>query len=63
MNKTEAIQWIQNHTDSNTLDQDELEAAYVALYQREPADQDRQEGLWSHCCVAVVWFHCCVAVD
>jgi hypothetical protein len=38
--------------DDDTLDQDDLEAAYTALY-GAPDDRDREEGLWSLCCAAV----------
>jgi len=55
MTKRDARAWVREHNDNDVLDQDELEAAYTALYGCEPDDQDREEGLWSHCCAAV--FH------
>jgi hypothetical protein len=53
MTKNEAIAWVRCHDDDDTLDDDELEEAYEALYGCPSDDQDRIEGLWSHCCAAV----------
>jgi len=52
MTRQQAIEWVREQTDEDPLDEDELEAAYAALYGMPADDQDREEGLWSHCCAA-----------
>ena len=54
MTKAEAIEWVEtrDEQDHESIDDDDLEAAYAALYGRPAEDQDREEGLWSHCCAA-----------
>jgi hypothetical protein len=52
MTKQEAIQFVRDHSDQDNLADDDLAPVYTALYGREPDDQDREEGLWSHCCAA-----------
>jgi hypothetical protein len=52
MTKNEAIEFVRSHSDDEQLDIDDVESAFVALFDREPDDQDRNEGLWSHCCAA-----------
>lgn len=53
MTKQQAEQWVRAHQDDDELDEDELEAAFAALYERPADDEDREQGLWSHCCAAV----------
>ena len=53
MTREEAIEWVREHDDQDELDNDELDAAFTAIYGRAPDDQDREEGLWSHCCVVL----------
>jgi len=48
----EAIEYVRSHDDHDNLDREDIEAAYTALY-GPPDDQDREEGLWSHCCAYV----------
>ena len=50
MTKTEAKDWLRAHDDYDVLDDDELEAAFAAIFERTADDQDRTEGLWSHLC-------------
>jgi hypothetical protein len=53
MTKRQAEAWVRSQHDDDELDNDELEAAFRAIYGRAPDDQDREEGLWSHLCAAV----------
>ena len=53
MTQQQAEQWVREHTDDDALDDDELEDAFAAFYQRSPDAQDRQDGLWSLCIAAV----------
>ena len=53
MTKSEAELWVFNHDDNDNLDDGELEAAFAAIFEREPDDYDREQGLWSHLCAAV----------
>ena len=53
MKKDEAIEWVKNHDDDDDMDQDELEEAFAAIFERPADDQDRVESLWSHLCAAV----------
>ena len=55
MTKKQALNFVESHDDSDTLDRDDLIAAFTALYDREPNEYDIAEGLWSHCCAAPVW--------
>lgn len=48
-----AEQWVSDHADGDSLDDEELADAFRLLYGREPDDDDRREGLWSYCCAAV----------
>jgi len=50
MTKKEALEYIASHDDSDILDDSDVEAAYIALYEQVPDDLAREEGLWSHCC-------------
>jgi hypothetical protein len=53
MTPAEATEWVKNHSDSDDLCDDELEAAFQAIFARKPDDQDWEQGLWSHLCAAV----------
>ena len=53
MTEAEATEWVYAQDESDpSLPQDELEAAFAALYGRPADDEDRQSGLWSLCCAA-----------
>lgn len=52
MNKQQAENWVRNHNDDDVLDNDELEAAFAAIFERPADDEDREQGLWSHLCAA-----------
>lgn len=45
-----AEKWVRDHSDENDLDEEELTAAFRQLFAREPDDDDRKQGLWSHLC-------------
>jgi hypothetical protein len=53
MTKSEAEEYVAEHTD-DTADSEDLPQVFAALYEREPDAQDIREGLWSHCCAAVL---------
>lgn len=44
----EWTQWVLDHDDEDVLDDDDLVSAFHAIFRREPDDQERVEGLWSH---------------
>lgn len=48
MTEEEAKEWVEEHTDEDELDAEDLEHAFAAIFGRRADDQDRQEGLWSH---------------
>lgn len=52
MTEIEAIEWVQAQDENDRLDEDDLEAAFAAIYERLPDDQDREDGLWSLLCAA-----------
>jgi hypothetical protein len=52
MKKSDAIQYVNEHEDEDNLDDDDLAAAFRALYDRAPDDDDRENGLWSLVCSA-----------
>lgn len=52
MTKSEAIEWVQSHTDDDDLDETELTEAFKAVFGREPDDEDWEQGVWSHLCAA-----------
>lgn len=54
MTETEAIEYVATHGDDDVLDPEELDACFAAIFGREPDDEDRAEGLWSHCCQAMI---------
>ena len=53
MTKTEAENWVRSHNDDDNLADDELEAAFAAIFERAADGEDREQGLWSHLCAAV----------
>jgi hypothetical protein len=53
MTLKQAEQWVRNHDDNSELDAEELEQAFRAIFAREPDNEDREQGLWSHLCAAV----------
>ena len=52
MTEAQATEWVYDQDESCDIDQDQLEAAFGALYGRTPNDDDRHAGLWSLCCAA-----------
>lgn len=52
MTKEQAVEYVRDHSDNDTLDDDEVREVYAALYGCDPDEQDEDEGLWSHCCAA-----------
>ena len=53
MTKQEAAEWVTDHSEDDELDQSELAAAFAALFERMPDDEDVAEGLWSHLCAYI----------
>jgi hypothetical protein len=51
MTEAEAVEWVYDQDEQGEVDQDDLLAAFVALYGREP-DDDEYRDMWSHCCNA-----------
>jgi len=51
MTKSEATAWVHDHEDDSEIDHDDLEQTFAAIYGRAPDAQDREDGLWSLCCV------------
>lgn len=52
MTTQEAENLVRN-IDESGIDEADIEAAFTAIFGRTPDAQDREEGLWSHCCAAV----------
>jgi hypothetical protein len=53
MTEQQATEWVYDQDDtSDQIDEEQLEAAFEALYGRPADDEDRQNGLWSLCCNA-----------
>lgn len=46
--------FVDNHEDDDDFDDQELEEMFILAYDREPDDDDRDQGLWSHICAAVL---------
>jgi len=53
MTTAEAEAYVREH-DDDTADADDLPEVFTAIFGRAPDAQDRAEGLWSHCCAAVL---------
>ena len=54
MTRQQATDWVTQHTDSDILDRDELEAAYIALGFQPANEDDYDCDLWSQCCAEVL---------
>ena len=54
MTKAEAKQYVRAHEDDDEMDAADIDAVFAALYDRPPDARDRQEGVWPHCCAAVM---------
>ena len=52
MNTKQAEEWVYDQDELGEIDEDQLEAAFAALYGREPDEDDHLAGLWSLCCAA-----------
>jgi hypothetical protein len=52
MTKAQATRYVLDN-DDDTADAADLPEVFAALYEREPDQQDIDEGLWSHCCAAI----------
>lgn len=53
MDESEAIQWVQSHSDDDCLDHHELREAFAGYYGRPADDDDVRVGLWSLLCAAI----------
>lgn len=51
--KSQAEQWVRDHSDSDEMSDEDCEAAFAAIFERQADDEDREQGLWSHLCAAV----------
>ena len=47
MNRQQAVDFVSEHSDDDDLDQSDIDAAFTAIFEREPDDEDRDNGLWS----------------
>jgi hypothetical protein len=52
MTLLEAFDFVQVHCDDDDLDPADIDAAFTAIFQRDPDDEDREAGLWSMMVVA-----------
>lgn len=52
MTKKEARNFVLRAGEGDDLDADDVEAAWFAIFEREPDARDRAEGLWNHLCAA-----------
>ena len=53
MNRQQAVDFVGEHSDDDDLDQSDIEAAFTAIFEREPDDVDRELGLWSIMAAAI----------
>ena len=53
MTKQEAVKYVRE-TDDLDAEYADVREAFVAIFEREPDEGDEMEGLWSHCCAAVL---------
>jgi hypothetical protein len=51
MTEQEAYDFVRSTFDDDTPDDDQLREAFVAIFKREP-DEDEEDSLWSHLCSA-----------
>lgn len=54
MTKQEAIEYVRETDDTDADYETIRREVFPAIFGREPDADDEQEGLWSHCCAAVV---------
>jgi hypothetical protein len=47
MNLQQAAAFVAEHSDDDDLDQADIDAAFTAIFERDPDDDDREAGLWS----------------
>lgn len=52
MTKTQAEMFVCQTDDEDEIDTDDLTAAFVAIYEREPDQHDYDVGIWSLLCAA-----------
>lgn len=52
MTKDDATEWVYDQDESGDVDEDDLRAAYVALYESIPDEDMTTPDMWSHCCNA-----------
>lgn len=52
MTEEDAAEYVQEHSDEDELDDEDVEHAFAATFGRRADDQARAEGLWSHLCAA-----------
>lgn len=56
MTREDALGYVALHTDDDVLDIEDLQAAFTALHNCEPTEDDEQLGLWSLICLAADLF-------
>ncbi|MEI8017710.1 MAG: hypothetical protein WCH39_05880 [Schlesneria sp.] len=59
MNRQNAVEFVMQHFDDDDLEQDDINAAFTAFFERDPDDEDREAGLWSLMLSAVMDPSCC----
>jgi hypothetical protein len=47
MNHQNAVEFVKQHFDDDDLDPADIDAAFSAIFERDPDDEDRESGLWS----------------
>jgi hypothetical protein len=47
MNRQQAIDFVAQHSEDDEIDKDDMVAAFIAVFDRDPDDEDRENGLWS----------------
>ena len=47
MNRQQAVDFVSEHSDDDDLDKADIDAAFTAIFERDPDDEDRDNGLWS----------------
>ena len=47
MNLQQALSFVREHSDDDEIDKDDMVAAFNAIFDRAPDDEDRENGLWS----------------
>jgi len=47
MNHKNAVEFVMQHADDDDIDQSDIDAAFSAIFERDPDDEDREAGLWS----------------